>query len=78
MGSKVERCGVNDHRWRNTKHRLDPNWKEYGVKPTIQRTADGVSSRLDKNRIHALGNSLVPQAAAIPLQRIKDLNGITS
>jgi len=78
MGSKVERCGVNNHRWRNTKHRLDPNWKEYGVKPTIQRTADGVSSRLDKSRIHALGNSLVPQAAAIPLQRIKDLNGITS
>ena len=73
MGSEIERCSLDDHRWRNTKHRLDPNWKEYGVKPTIYRNPNGVSSRLDKNRSHALGNSLVPQAAALPLQRIIDL-----
>lgn len=74
MGSEIERCSINNYRWRNTKHRLDPNWKEYGVKPTVYRDPDGVSSRLDKSRIHALGNALVPQVAAIPLQRIKDLN----
>ena len=73
MGSEIERCSLDDHRWRNTKHRLNPNWKEYGVKPTIYRNPNGVSSRLDKNRSHALGNSLVPQAAALPLQRIIDL-----
>ena len=73
VGSKTKRRSSNTFRWRNTKHRLDPNWKEYDVKPTILREVDGLSTRLDKNRIHALGNSLVPQAAAIPLQRVLDL-----
>jgi len=74
MGSETERCSINNYKWRNKKHRLNPNWREYGVEPTIQRTTDGVSSRLDKNRIKALGNSLVPQCAAIPLQRVKDIH----
>ena len=73
MGGETERCSINNQRWRNTGHRLNPNWREYGVKPTIQRTSNGVSSRLDKSRIHALGNSLVPQCAALPLQKIIDL-----
>jgi len=74
VGSKTKRRSINTSRWRNTKHRLDPNWKKYDVKSTVLREADGLSARLDKNRIHALGNSLVPQAAAIPLQRVKDLH----
>ena len=78
MGSETERCGVNNFKWRNTGHRLNPNWREYDVEPTIQRTSDGVSARLDKSRIHALGNSLVPQCAAIPLQKVKDLYEATS
>ena len=61
-------------KWRNTKFKLDSNWKGWGIKPTICRANDGATARLDKNRIHALGNSLVPQAAAIPLQRVKDLH----
>jgi len=61
-------------RWRNTNFKLDSNWRKWGVKPTICRINDGVSARLDKSRIKALGNSLVPQAAAIPLQRVKDLH----
>tara|TARA_R100000388_G_scaffold94407_1_gene81500 strand:+ start:724 stop:1551 length:828 start_codon:yes stop_codon:yes gene_type:complete len=73
MGSETKRCGINNFEWRNTGHRLNPNWREYDVKPTIQRAADGLSYRLDKSRIHALGNSLVPQCAAIPLQRVLDL-----
>ena len=73
MGGKIERRGINNFEWRNTGHRLNPNWREYDVEPTIQRASDGLSSRLDKSRIHALGNSLVPQCAAIPLQRVLDL-----
>ena len=76
VGSETQRCStwLHNQKWRTTKHQLNPNWREYDVKPTIQRTADGVSARLDKSRIKALGNSLVPQAAAIPLQRVKDLH----
>ena len=73
VGSKTKGRSINTFRWRNTKHRLDPNWREYDVKPTILREADGLSTGLDKSRIHALGNSLVPQAAAIPLKRVYDL-----
>jgi len=78
MGSETERCSSNTSRWRNTEHRLNPNWREYGVKPTVYRDPNGFSTRLDKNRLRALGNSLVPQAAAIPLQRVKDLYATTS
>ena len=59
-------------KWRATRHTLNPNWEQYISKPTICRGDDGLSNRVD--RIQALGNSIVPQAAAVPLQRIKDLN----
>ena len=68
-----KKCGA---RWRNTKHLLNPNWKEYGVEPAICRTDDGTTSELFANRAHRLkllGNGLVPQCAAIPLQRVLDL-----
>ena len=56
--------------------RLNPNWRQYGVKPTICRNDDGVACGLFTNRterLKLLGNGLVPQCAAIPLQRILDL-----
>jgi DNA (cytosine-5)-methyltransferase 1 len=59
-------------KWRATRHTLNPNWEQYISKPTICRGDDGLSNRVD--RIQALGNSIVPQSAAVPLQRIKDLN----
>ena len=63
-------------RWRNTKHQLNPNWREYGVEPAICRNDDGVAARLFTNRterLKLLGNGLLPQCAAIPLQRVLDL-----
>ena len=62
--------------WQSTKHRLNPNWREYGVEPAICRTDDGIASGLFTNRterLKLLGNGLIPQCAAIPLQRILDL-----
>ena len=54
----------------------NPNWKEYGVEPAICRDNDGPTSELltnRANRLKLLGNGLVPQCAAIPLQRVLDL-----
>ena len=65
------------HTWRFTKHRLNPNWRQYVSKPTICRGDDGLSSKLDATErieaLKALGNSVVPQVAAIPLQKIIDI-----
>ena len=51
--------------------RLDPNWRQYVSKPILPRGSDGLSNRVDRTK--ALGNSVVPQVAAIPLQRVHDL-----
>ena len=54
----------------------NPSWKEYGVEPAICRTDDGPTSELlanRANRLKLLGNGLIPQCAAIPLQRVLDL-----
>jgi len=62
--------------WRDTKHRLNPNWRQYGVEPAICRINDGSASELlanRANRLKLLGNGLIPQCAAIPLQRVLDL-----
>ena len=62
--------------WRDTKHRLNPNWRQYGVEPAICRINDGSASELLANRterLKLLGNGLIPQCAAIPLQRVLDL-----
>jgi DNA (cytosine-5)-methyltransferase 1 len=50
---------------------LSPEWTSYVSKPVLCRGDDGLSNRVD--RLKQLGNSIVPQVAAIPLQRIKDL-----
>jgi len=59
-------------KWKYTGNRLDPNWERYLSKPTLRRGDDGLSNRVA--RIRALGNSIVPNCAAVPLQRIKNLN----
>ena len=51
--------------------RLDPNWRSYVSKPILPRGSYGLSNRVDRTK--ALGNSVVPQVAAIPLQRVHDL-----
>ena len=60
--------------WKSTRHLLNPDWKSYPVEPTISRTDARLPAGLHKNRIVALGNSVSPQVAAIPLTRIKELN----
>jgi DNA (cytosine-5)-methyltransferase 1 len=50
---------------------LSPEWTSYVSRPVLCRGDDGLSNRVD--RLKQLGNSIVPQVAAIPLQRIKDL-----
>ena len=66
MGSKGS-----GQRWAAT-HYLDPNWHSYISEPVLCRGDDGLSGRVD--RLKSLGNSIVPQVAAIPLQRIKALS----
>ena len=51
--------------------RLNPNWRQYVSKPILPRGSDGLSYRVDRTK--ALGNSVVPQVAAIPLKRVHDL-----
>jgi DNA (cytosine-5)-methyltransferase 1 len=55
----------------STANRLSPDWRSYLSQPVLCRGDDGLSNRVD--RLKQLGNSIVPQVAAIPLQRIKDL-----
>ena len=62
------------HAFLNSKERrtLSPDWKRYVSEPSLCRGDDGLSNRVA--RIKAMGNSIVPACAAVPLQRIKDLN----
>jgi DNA-cytosine methyltransferase len=50
---------------------LSPNWQAYESEPCLRRGNDGLSNWT--HRLKALGNSVVPQVAAIPLQRVKDI-----
>ena len=52
--------------------RINKNWRQYESKPVLCRGDDGLRNRVD--RLKGLGNSIVPNCAAVPLQRIKDLN----
>ena len=54
-----------------TTRRLNPDWRSYVSKPILRRGDDGLSYRVDRTK--ALGNSVVPQVAAIPLKRVHDL-----
>ena len=51
--------------------RLNPNWRQYVSKPILPRGSDGLSFRVDRTK--ALGNSVVPQVAAVPLKRVFEL-----
>lgn len=57
--------------WRSGSPMLSSEWGGYLSKPVLCRGDDGLSNRVD--RLKQLGNSIVPQVAAVPLQRIKDL-----
>jgi DNA (cytosine-5)-methyltransferase 1 len=57
--------------WRAAEQ-LCPDWGGYASEPVLCRGDDGLSSRVD--RLKALGNAVVPQVAAIPLARVKELS----
>ena len=63
-------------RWesRSTAHRLNPHWRQYVSEPVLCRGDDGLSGRVE--RLKALGNAVVPQVAAIPLARVRQLAGV--
>ena len=51
--------------------RFVPTGGGYLSQPVLCRGDDGLSGRVD--RLKALGNAVVPQVAAIPLQRVKEI-----
>ena len=62
--------------WQSNTPHLSPKWRKYVSKSVLCRGDDGLRNRVD--RLRSLGNSVVPQCAAIPLQRVKDLYPTTS
>ena len=68
IGSRLHRAT-----WRTQDiRRINPSWRQYESQPCLCRGDDGLSNRVD--RLKALGNAVVPQVAAIPLQRVKDIH----
>jgi DNA (cytosine-5)-methyltransferase 1 len=55
---------------------LSADWRGYVSEPVLCRGNDGLSGRMD--RLKALGNAVVPHCAAIPLQRVIQLNQLYS
>ncbi len=60
--------------WSDTRIRLSPEWRTYASQPMLRRGDDGLSRRVD--RLKCLGNTICPQAATIPLNRIKQLDSL--
>lgn len=54
--------------------RIHSGRNSWAVEPGILRVANGVPNRMD--RIKGLGNAVVPQVAAIALQRVVDLDAV--
>ena len=65
-----------ERRWAcgSTAKQLCPDWGGYTSKPVLCRGDDGLSNRVE--RLKALGNAVVPQVAAIPLARVRQLAGV--
>ncbi len=59
-------------KWRYERNMLSPDWRSYSSQPVLRRGDDGLSNRVD--RLKALGNTVLPACAAIPLQRVLDLH----
>lgn len=73
INTKMQKAGFT---WQSNTPHLSPNWRSYVSKSVLCRGDDGLRNRVD--RLRSLGNSVVPQCAAIPLQRVKDLYATAS
>ena len=73
INEKMQKTGFT---WQSDTPHLSPEWRSYVSEPCLLRGDDGLRGRMD--RLKALGNSVVPQVAAIPLQRVKDLYATAS
>ena len=73
INKKMQKTGFT---WQSNTPHLSPEWRSYVSEPCLLRGDDGLRNRVD--RLRSLGNSVVPQCAAIPLQRVKDLYATTS
>ena len=61
--------------WSPSRITLKQDWRRYLSKPLLSRGDDVIPNWIHRSkRIKALGNSLLPAVAAIPLQRVKDLS----
>ena len=60
--------------WSDTGIRLGSDWRTYASQPMLRRGDDGLSRRVD--RLKCLGNTICPQTATIPLNRIKQLDSL--
>tara|TARA_R100001086_G_scaffold131806_1_gene68439 strand:- start:103 stop:1002 length:900 start_codon:yes stop_codon:yes gene_type:complete len=68
INQKMQKTGFT---WQSNTPYLSPKWRSYVSKSVLCRGDDGLRNRVD--RLKSLGNSVVPQCAAIPLQRVRDL-----
>ena len=66
---KMEKTGLS--KWGLKRRLLSPNWRSYTSEPCLRRGDDGLRDR--SHRLKALGNAVIPACAAIPLQRVLDL-----
>jgi len=69
---EVGKAGLLD--WSDTRIRLSADWRSYTSQPMLRRGDDGLSRRVD--RLKCLGNTICPQTATIPLNRIKQLDAL--
>ena len=60
--------------WGDTGIRLNSRWRTYASQPMLRRGDDGLSRRVD--RLKCLGNTICPQTATIPLNRVKQLDSL--
>lgn len=58
--------------WSHQPRMPESDWQRFISEPVLRRGDDGLSNRVD--RLKALGNSVVPQVATIPLKRVLDLS----
>ena len=64
--------------WSPSRITLEQDWRRYLSKPLLSRGDDVIPNWIHRSkRIKALGNSLLPAVAAIPLQRVLDLEKLT-